>query len=66
MPDTNKRTYQSMVMALPELKMVLVHAGNDRQNAVEDIRLDDDDGAEELDKKRLVRKIIRHLEMLDQ
>lgn len=52
-------------MALPELKMVLVHARNEHQNAAEDIPLDDK-GAEQLDKKRVVRKIIRHLETVDQ
>jgi len=33
MTEKKKRTYQSDLMGLPPLKMVLVHAENDRRNA---------------------------------
>lgn len=62
MSEEKKQTYQSVTLGLPELKMVLVHAGNDAQNAVAD-PVFIDKRKEQLDKKQAVRKIIEHLKI---
>ena len=62
MSEEKKQTYQSVTLGLPELKMVLVHAGNDAQNAVAD-PVFIDKTKEQLDKKQAVRKIIEHLKI---
>jgi hydroxymethylpyrimidine/phosphomethylpyrimidine kinase len=62
MSEEKKQTYQSITLGLPELKMVLVHAGNDAQNAVAD-PVFIDKTKEQLDKKQAVRKIIEHLKI---
>ena len=72
MANETKQTYESVVMGLPALKMVLVHAQNEAQNAA-------DSGAdrhvhpapprkskEQIEKEQVVRKIIEHLESVDQ
>ena len=62
MSEENKQIYQSVTLGLPEIKMVLVHAGNDAQNAVAD-PVFVDKTKEQLDKKQAVRKIIEHLKI---
>ena len=62
MTDNMKQTYQSVTLGLPALKMVLVHAGNDAQNAAAD-PVFVDKTKEQLDKKQAVRKIIEHLKI---
>ena len=62
MSEEKKQTYQSVTLGLPELKMVLVHAGNDAQNAVAD-PVFIDKAKEQRDKKQAVRKIIEHLKI---
>ena len=62
MSEEKKQTYQSVTLGLPELKMVLVHAGNDAQNAVADPVFIDKTN-EQFDKKQAVRKIIEHLKI---
>jgi hypothetical protein len=62
MNDKTKQTYQSVTMGLPALKMVLVHAGNDAQNAVAN-SIFADKTKEELEKEQAVRKIIQHLKV---
>ena len=62
MSEENKQIYQSVTLGLPELKMVLVHAGNDAQNAVAH-PVFVDKTKEQLDKKQAVRKIIEHLKI---
>jgi hypothetical protein len=70
MPDEKKHTYQSTTLGLPPLRMVLVHAKNEAQNAslhpvpppVESGATDDS----ALDKARAVRRIIRHLQAGEQ
>ncbi len=71
MANETKQTYESVVMGLPALKMVLVHAQNDAQN-VEGIGADQRahsrrtrKSKEEADKERVVRRIIEHLESVD-
>ena len=70
--NETKQTYESVVMGLPALKMVLVHAQNDAQNA-EGIGADQHAHSkrtpklkEQTEKERVVRKIIKHLESVDQ
>jgi hydroxymethylpyrimidine/phosphomethylpyrimidine kinase len=62
MSEEKKQTYQSVTLGLPEIKMVLVHAANDAQNAVADPVFVDKTN-EQLDKKQAVRKIIEHLKI---
>ena len=62
MSEEKKQTYQSVTLGLPELKMGLVHAGNDAQNAVAH-PVFVDKTKEQLDKKQAVRKIIEHLKI---
>ena len=62
MTDKTKQTYESVTLGLPALKMVLVHAGNDAQNAVAN-SVFADKTKEELEKEQAVRKIIRHLKV---
>ena len=68
MAEEKRHVYQSMTLGMPPLKMVLVHARNDAQNAR--LRggtapLQPLPAAEEeapADTARAVRKIIEHLE----
>ncbi len=70
MADENKQVYQSVIaspalkagLGVPPLKMVLVHAQNEAQNAA---ALLADKSKERFDKERAVRKIIEHLESAD-
>ena len=60
MKDDKKKIYESETLGVPPLKMVLVHAGNEAQNAVSNL-IFEDKTEEQLDKERAVRKIIKHL-----
>ena len=51
----NKRTYHAETLGLPPLKMVLLHAQNDRANAAKPRR------NKELSQQEAVMKIIEHL-----
>ena len=62
MSEEKKQTYQSVILGLPEIKMVLVHAGNNAQNAEADPVFVDKNKAR-LDKEQAVRKIIEHLKI---
>ncbi len=66
MPEQKKRTYQSTTLGVPPLRMVLVHAKNDAENARR--RQAPKPEAEEapLDKEKAIRKLIEHLEASDQ
>jgi hypothetical protein len=67
MAEPKKRIYQSTTLGLPPLKMVLVHARNEAQNAAAlhareaHVEASAPDEAP-LDKERAIRKIIEHLE----
>ncbi len=65
MAEDKKRTYQSTTLGVPALKMVLVHARNEAQNAALHPAESPAQpaGAEEapLDKEQAVRRIIQHL-----
>jgi hypothetical protein len=62
MSEEQKRTFETTTLGLPELKMVLVHAGNDAQNAVA-VSVFANKTPEELVKEHAVRKIIEHLKV---
>lgn len=62
MSEEKRQTYQWVTLGLPEIKMVLVHAGNDAQNALAD-PVSVDKTKEPLDKEQVVRKIIEHLKV---
>ena len=62
MAEQENQVYQFETLGLPELKMVLVHAGNDAQNAVANtIFVNKTPG--QLEKEQAVRKIIEHLKV---
>ena len=62
MNEEKKQTYQSVILGLPELKMVLVNAGNDAQNAIANT-IYTGKTKEQLEKEKAVRKIIEHLKI---
>jgi hypothetical protein len=71
MADEKKHIYQSSTLGLPPLRMVLVHARNEAQNAGAHAAesplqaLAPEEESTPLDKERAVRKIIEHLETID-
>ena len=62
MNEEKRRTFESATLGLPELKMVLVHASNDAQNAVAN-SVFVNKTPEDLEKEHAVRKIIEHLKI---
>ena len=68
MAEQKTHVYQSTTLGTPPLKMVLVHARNDAQNAQRRtgtaplLPPSSDEGEAPADKARAVRKIIEHLE----
>ena len=62
MSEEKKQTYQSVTLGMPEIKMVLVHAGNDAQNAVAN-SIFVDKTKDQLEIEQAVRKIIEHLKV---
>ncbi len=70
MAETKKRIYGSTTVGLPPLRMVLVHARNEAQNAASRPALtafQPEAEAEEapLDKEQAVRRLIKRLEDSD-
>ncbi len=71
MAEEKKHIYQSTTLGLPPLKMVLVHARNEAQNAA--MRAIETpvqtrpavQAVAPLDTREAVRKIIEHLESID-
>jgi len=61
MSDEEKRTFQSVTLGLPPLKMVLVHAENERQNESAQTILETPDVVEKRKKQKAIAKIIEHL-----
>ncbi len=65
MADDKKRIYESSSMGMPALKMVLVHARNEAQNAaLHPLAAAPEPAHDEeppLDKEQAVRRIIQHL-----
>lgn len=70
MTDPERRVYESATLGLPPLRMVLVHARNEAQNAAlrPSLRLAQPEPAKDetpLDKERAIRRIIEHLEEIE-
>ncbi len=67
MPEPKRRVYESTTLGLPPLKMVLVHARNEAQNAAAHAVPVKPEPVEEalVDKEQVVRRIIERLEALD-
>jgi hypothetical protein len=61
MDDKKKRTYQSVILGAPPLKMVLVHADNDRQNKAAQTILESPEAKEKREKQKAIMKLIKHL-----
>ena len=61
MSDEEKRTYQSVALGLPPLKMVLVHTENERQNESAQTILEASDVIEKRKKQKAITKLIEHL-----
>ena len=61
MDDKEKRKYQSTTLGLPPLKMVLVHADNDRQNEIAQTILESPEAKEKREKQQAIVKLIKHL-----
>ena len=61
MSDEEKRTYQSVTLGLPPLKMVLVHTENDRQNESAQTILEAPEVVEKRKKQKAITKLIEHL-----
>ena len=61
MDDEKKRTYQSTTLGVPPLKMVLVHAKNDRQNKAAQKILESPEAKEKREKQKAIVKLIKRL-----
>ncbi|HUH97467.1 MAG TPA: hypothetical protein VLZ89_08930 [Anaerolineales bacterium] len=61
MDSDQKRTYSSETLGLPPLKMVLVHAENDRQNEAAQAILESPKAREKREKQKVIVKLIKHL-----
>ena len=61
MDEKKKRTYQSTTLGLPPLKMVLVHADNERQNEAAQTILESAEAKEKREKQKAIVKLIKHL-----
>ncbi len=61
MDEKKKRTYQSTTLGLPPLKMVLVHADNERQNEAAQTILESPEAKEKREKQKAIVKLIKHL-----
>jgi hypothetical protein len=61
MDDKKKRTYQSTTLGVPPLKMILVHADNDRQNNAAQTILESPEAKEKREKQKAITKLIKHL-----
>ncbi len=70
MADPKTRIYQSTALGLPPLKMVLVHARNEAQNAAarpahKPVEPPPAEEEAPVDREKAIRKLIEHLEMID-
>ena len=61
MSDEEKRTFQSVTLGLPPLKMVLVHAENERQNESAQTILEEPEIVEKRKAQNAIKKLIQHL-----
>ncbi len=67
MSEPKRRVYETTTLGLPPLKMVLVHARNDAQNAAVHAAPAQAEPPQEsiAEKEQIVRRIIERLEALD-
>jgi len=61
MDDKIKRIYYSETVGLPPLKMVLVHADNERQNEAAQTILESPEARTKREKQKAIVKLINHL-----
>ena len=61
MKEEKIHKYQSDTLGLPPLKMVLVHAENDRQNETAKTILESPEAKEKRERQKAIRKLIKHL-----
>ena len=61
MDEEKKHKYQSDTLGLPPLKMVLVHAKNERQNKTAQTILESPEAKEKRERQWAIRKLIKHL-----
>ena len=61
MDEEKKHKYQSDTLGLPPLKMVLVHAENERQNKTAQTIWESPEAKEKRERQQAIRKLIRHL-----
>lgn len=61
MDNKKKRTYQSTTLGVPPLKMILVNADNDRQNASAQTILESPEAKDKREKQKAITKLIKHL-----
>ncbi len=69
MPEPKRRVYESNTLGMPPLKMVLVHARNEAQNAAVPVHMPAPEPAHLeaalVDREQVVRRIIERLEEID-
>ncbi len=71
MSEPKKRVYESTTLGTPALKMVLVHAKNEAQNAalrpkaVPVTGATEDESVAPADRENAVRRIIEHLQAIE-
>ena len=61
MAEKEKRTYSADTLGLPPLKMVLVHAENERQNESARTILESPEAKAKREKHKAIVKLIQHL-----
>jgi hypothetical protein len=61
MDKEKKHTYQYDTLGLPPLKMVLVHAENERKNETAQTILESPEAKEKRERQQAIRKLIKHL-----
>ena len=61
MDDEKKITYQSTTLGVPPLKMVLIHAKNDRQNRAAQTIMESPEAMEKRETQKAIVKLIKHL-----
>ncbi len=61
MDDKTKRIYHSETAGLPPLKMVLVHADNERQNENAQTILESPEARAKREKQKAIVRLIKHL-----
>ena len=61
MDDEKKITYQSTTLGVPPLKMVLIHAKNDRQNRAAQTILESPEAKDKRETQKAIARLIQYL-----